>query len=378
MAYFLSPVLNEQQFDANGDPLAGGQIETYLAGTLTSVFTYKTESGTAHSNPIILDAAGYYPTGTQLWLDGGAVYKFIVKDSLGATLRTIDNITGINDSNFSPSEWTPYTLTGFSYLSPTSFSVVGDQTNIFQVNRRVQTVNTGGFEYGTIVSSVYGAPNTVVTVVNTSGNLDSGLSAVFYGLLSAQNDSIPLLQTANIADDAITTAKILDGNVTPAKLSQKPTLGTSQALTSGTSKTFPINSWAKEIKVAISGLSTSGTSQQLLRARVSGSAVVAGYLGSTSQLSTAVTSSLTPASGFALVETTVAAATYHGTLTMTLVDAATNRWSYSSSLSRSDVAASNVTNGSITLSGPLDGVILTTLGGVDTFDAGLANTLEIG
>jgi hypothetical protein len=218
MAYFLSPVLNEPQIDANGDTLAGGQIETYLAGTLTPVFTYKTESGTAHTNPIILDAAGYYPTGTQLWLLGGSQYKFIVKDSLGATLRTIDYITGINDSNSSTSEWTQYTTTAFTYLSATSFSVVGDQTNIFQVNRRVQTTNTGGTAYGTIVSSVYGAPNTVVTLVNTSGALDSGLSAVYYGFLSAVDPSVPLIETDGIADLAISTAKIQDAAVTFAKM----------------------------------------------------------------------------------------------------------------------------------------------------------------
>jgi len=194
MPFFLSPVLNEQQFDANGDPLADGQIETYLAGTLTPVFTYKTESGTAHSNPITLDSAGYFPTGTQLWLEGGKAYKFIVKTSVvtgSVTLRTIDNITGINDSNLTPSEWQQYTTTAFTYLSPTSFSVVGDQTNIFQVNRRVQTMNTGGLAYGTVVSAVYGAPNTVVTMANTSGALDSGLSAVYYALLSATNPSVP-------------------------------------------------------------------------------------------------------------------------------------------------------------------------------------------
>lgn len=191
MAYFLSPILNEQLFDANGVPLNGGKIQTYLAGTTTPVITFKTSAGTAHSNPITLDSTGNMPTGTQLWLEGGKQYKFVVMDSDLNVIRTIDNITGINDTNLSPSEWTQYTATAFTYLSATSFSVVGDQTNIFQVNRRVQTMNTGGLAYGTVVSAVYGAPNTAVTLTNTSGALDSGLSAVYYSLLSATNDAVP-------------------------------------------------------------------------------------------------------------------------------------------------------------------------------------------
>jgi microcystin-dependent protein len=53
-------------------------------------------------------------------------------------------------------------------------------------------VNSGGTIYSTIVSSVFGALTTV-TVINDSGVLDSGLSAVAYGLLNAANPSSPYL-----------------------------------------------------------------------------------------------------------------------------------------------------------------------------------------
>lgn len=210
MSYFLSPVLNEMQFDANGDPLAGGFIYTYLAGTTTPVTTYKTSTGTAHTNPIVLDSAGYYPTGTQLWLEGGKTYKFVVQDSLGATLRTIDNITGANDTNLAPDEWVQYTSTAFTYLSATSFSVAGDQTNIFQVGRRVKTMNTGGLAYSTILTSIYGAPNTTVTLSNDSTPLDSGLSAVSYGILAADNPSYPnfLDNIFRVVDNGDKTKKV--------------------------------------------------------------------------------------------------------------------------------------------------------------------------
>jgi hypothetical protein len=190
MAFFLSPVLNEQQFDANGEPRAGALITTYLAGTLTAVTTYKTSTGTAHTNPIQLDSAGYYPNGTQLWLQGGFSYKFVITDSDGSNSRTYDNITGVGDDLAGIDEWILYSAAP-TYISATSFSVAGDQTNIFQVLRRTKTVNSGGTIYSSIASSSFGAGITTVTVTNDSGVLDAGLSAVSYGLLSATNPSIP-------------------------------------------------------------------------------------------------------------------------------------------------------------------------------------------
>jgi len=192
MSYFLSPVLNQQLFDDNGDPLAGGKIATYLAQTTTPVTTYQTSSGTAHSNPIILDSAGNLPAGTQLWLQGGFAYKFVVKDANDVVLRTIDNITGINDTTMTPSQWVLYPGPP-TYVSATSFTVAGDQTNIFQPKRRLYSLNTGGTIYSTVVSSTYGAPNTTVVLNNDSGSLDVGISQVFYSLLSAASASVPMV-----------------------------------------------------------------------------------------------------------------------------------------------------------------------------------------
>jgi hypothetical protein len=78
-----------------------------------------------------------------------------------------------------------------TYISATSFSVPGDLTTTLQPGRRLQTTNTGGTIYSTIVTSAY-TSLTTVTVVNDSGVLDSGLSVVNFGLLSAQNRSIPV------------------------------------------------------------------------------------------------------------------------------------------------------------------------------------------
>lgn len=79
-------------FDANGDPLSGGKLYTYQAGTTTDLATYTTAAGTvANANPVVLDANGE----ADVWLAAGT-YKFVLKNSADVTQWTVDNIPGIN------------------------------------------------------------------------------------------------------------------------------------------------------------------------------------------------------------------------------------------------------------------------------------------
>lgn len=187
MAFFLAPIVNTQQFDANGNPLVSGQILSYLAGTTTPTPTYTDSTGiTQQTNPIILNTLGV--PASPIWLANGVAYKFVIKDSLSNILRTIDNVSGINDTVTIQSQWVE---SGYSptFVGGTSFSVPGDQTPTLQPGRRLRTTNTAGILYSTIVSASYGAPNTTVVVVNDSTALDSGLSAVSYGVISSADTS---------------------------------------------------------------------------------------------------------------------------------------------------------------------------------------------
>lgn len=85
-----------QFFDANGDPLTGGKLYSYAAGTTTPQTTYTTVAGNiAHTNPIILNSAGRVPSG-EIWLTAGLNYKFVLESSTNVLIATYDNITGIN------------------------------------------------------------------------------------------------------------------------------------------------------------------------------------------------------------------------------------------------------------------------------------------
>lgn len=78
-------------FDENGDPLTGGLVYTYVAGTSTPKATYTDSTATTqNTNPVVLDSAGR----ASIWILGS--YKFVVKDSLGNTIRTTDNVTSFS------------------------------------------------------------------------------------------------------------------------------------------------------------------------------------------------------------------------------------------------------------------------------------------
>lgn len=111
----LSPVPVQKFFDSNGAPLFLGTLSTYAAGTTTPQATYiDSTQTTQNSNPIQLNFRGE----CNLWLDPTLAYKFVLKDVLGNTIWTVDNIQGaINlNSNLVPAQDNTFNV-GTSLLS---------------------------------------------------------------------------------------------------------------------------------------------------------------------------------------------------------------------------------------------------------------------
>jgi hypothetical protein len=189
---YLAPVFNDAQF-INSIAANGAKLFTYAAGSTTKQNTYTDiNGGTPQANPILLDARG--EPASPIWLTGGLSYKFVFSpatdsDPPVAPIRTIDNITGINDASITIDQWVASAITP-TYVNATQFTLPGDQTSAFAVNRRIKATVTAGTVYGYISASVFGALTTV-TVVLDSGVLDSGLSAVSLGLITPDNTSIP-------------------------------------------------------------------------------------------------------------------------------------------------------------------------------------------
>jgi hypothetical protein len=85
----LAPFVRQQFFSAIGAPLNGGQVFTFQAGTSTPLVTYTDATGaTPNSNPVILDASGV----ASIWLIQNTAYDFVIEDSGGGTIETIDDV----------------------------------------------------------------------------------------------------------------------------------------------------------------------------------------------------------------------------------------------------------------------------------------------
>jgi hypothetical protein len=186
----LSPIYNDEQLDNNGLPASGYLLETCSAGSTTDTPVYTDNTGNAaHTNPIALNSRGEPPA--PIWIPVGSAIKFILKTPGGAVIRTVDNVTGVNDSSISQSQWQPGP-TG-TYVSANSFTLAGDQRTIWEVDRRVRVTDAGGQHTGTITASAYdgSALTTITVLVDGGATFTTPIATVEYSLLSASNISLP-------------------------------------------------------------------------------------------------------------------------------------------------------------------------------------------
>lgn len=88
MAAMLTPSPKVQFFESNGEPLVGGKLYTYAAGTSSPLATYTDSTGnTANANPVILDSRGE----ANVWL-GPSRYKWVLYDADDVLIWSVDGI----------------------------------------------------------------------------------------------------------------------------------------------------------------------------------------------------------------------------------------------------------------------------------------------
>lgn len=214
--------------------------------------------------------------------------------------------------------------------------------------------------------------NSALAAIATVNSGPTAPTTTFAAMLW-QDTTTGVLKQRNAANTAwLEVYPIPAASILPAKLAQPLTLGTSQASTSGTVLDFTgIPSWAKRVTVMLSGVSTNGASDLVLRLG-SGSVATSGYASgawSNNTLDDVSTASII------LATNTTSAMIFHGIVSVINVTA--NTWVSSFSLGQSvaGVSQAHVGGGSITLAGALDRIRITTAGGTDTFDAGAVNIL---
>ena len=248
-------------------------------------------------------------------------------------------------------------------------------TGIFSPGADQLAVATGGVErveFGTteVVFNDDGADVDFRVEGDTKPNLfkvDAGLDTVIIDGLTHPS-----------ADGSVDQALVTNGSGVLSFASRSRLVsGTSVASTSGTSIDFTsIPSWVKRVTVMFDGVSTSGTSLLVVRLGTSGGVVSSGYTGAASSVGATVITQQW-ASGFGLRGSSTAAADiYEGHMLLSLIDG--NDWISSHTMALSNTPVTLFGAGSVTLSGTLTQLRITTVNGSDTFDAGSINILYEG
>jgi hypothetical protein len=190
----LSPLFNGQTvFGSTSLPLAGGMIYTYQAGSSTPWATYTTANGTvANTNPIILGTDAKLPS--ELWLQAGFSYKFVVKDSDDVLVASYDDIAGILTQIPTTSPAVPsgciIIWSGATGAIPSGF-LICDGTNgtpdlrdkfVIGAGLSYSVGQTGGSKDAIVVSHTHTITDGGHThTYGFSGNLFGGFPGVFAG-----------------------------------------------------------------------------------------------------------------------------------------------------------------------------------------------------
>lgn len=91
MSGFITSPPKFQFANAQGNPMSGGMLTSYLAGSTALASTYQDELlSIENTNPIRLDSRGE----CTIWLDSTKTYKFELRNALGVLQWSADNITG--------------------------------------------------------------------------------------------------------------------------------------------------------------------------------------------------------------------------------------------------------------------------------------------
>jgi len=194
-------------------------------------------------------------------------------------------------------------------------------------------------------------------------------------VISGDTSGSVTLSAPSTAGSSVLTLPVGTATITANGLNSNIVAGTAVASTSGTSITFSsIPSWVKRITVMFNGVSTSGTSFVQVQLGA-GSVTTTGYKSAAVINNNANTGYSTYTSGFGLESGASSAATTNRYGQMIISLLGSNTWVYSYNGWLETYGFGGTASGSVTLSGTLDRVVITTVNGTDTFDAGSINIL---
>jgi hypothetical protein len=409
-----------QFFDINGDPLVGGKVYTYEAGTTTPLTTYTDNIGSsANPNPVILNARGE----ASIWL-GAGIYKFRLTDANDVELWTVDYIaapiSGVSpalsgnvtiDTNSSLPAL-KITQTGFGVAlrvqdeaDPDSTPTVIDNAGQLGIGTASPSqkvdISGGNLAFTSTAGTLYATvtPGASLTDVaangaraltfSTNGSeririTDTGLVGIgktpaagveldvvgdIAASVSVKTDTISELTSAA----GVTIDGVLCKDSQVAAANRVITAATSQASTSGTSIDFTgLPAWVKRITVMLNNVSTNGTSDIIIQLFAT-TIVTSGYSSLATSTTAATLATVSSNAGFLVCTVNAATDAFAGSAIISNVTG--NTWVCQSCMGAGAANIGTTSGGGVALASTLTGVRITTIGGTDTFDTGTINIL---
>lgn len=290
----LTPTAKMQFLKADGTPLVGGKLYTYVAGTTTPQATYTDNTGgSANTNPIILDSRGE----ANVWL-GGAIYKFKLTDANDVEIWTVDYISAptsgvspalsgnvtIDTNSSSPALKITQTGTGYALrvqdsADPDTTATVIDNTGRLGVGTvspsELVDISGGNLAFTAAAGTLYAkiTPTNTETTFNADGARDLVFSTAgveraragaSLGFSAPTFTATTSLNTNTISERTAAAGVTIDGVLLKDSLIggvYRP-ITTATVVSSGANNaTFgSIPSWVKRITVILSEVSMTNTS----------------------------------------------------------------------------------------------------------------------
>lgn len=287
---------------------------------------------------------------------------------------------GIDASLILPSDWNANHTIGDDSITSAMMATSSVDLATNTVTGILPTANGGtGIAFftaaGPTVARIYTFPDAAATIARTdAANTFTGVQTFSTPIATASVAVMTATVGGGVPTPPNNTTTFLRGDGTfAAPAGGGTTLGTEQASTSGTSITFTgIPAGTKRIAIMFIGVSVSGTSRPIVRLGDAGGPETSGYVTVSVTLISNTTNEVSSTDGFHL---SGAAATnlYSGQMILNLENAATFTWAASHVMALTGNVGVVAGGGTKSLSAELDRVIVTTVNGTDTFDAGLIN-----
>lgn len=225
MAYKPLTALPPQFVDGDGLPLSGGSISAYLAGSATATPMYADSIGTSAGTVITLNARGEPEVSgntVTIWINDALTYKFALKNALGGSVWTVDNISVL------PTPTPPNYAAILCNASATiAISGLTEMTTAWNVNHLASGA-IADEDAGTLTATVAGVYRCWLTIGNWTGTASKEFSffllknddvlgfATAYAETDSGEDgtSVYLMETIELEEDEYIRAAVTTNSAT--------------------------------------------------------------------------------------------------------------------------------------------------------------------